>query len=160
MKGAIIEKGEPYFTNIKNIFDSLGNIQRNYNWLITDYECYPQNEEYKILFSEPYIFIDGIKLSEIVFHENFQWIWGVLSGFKKSISINDILKYPLPVADGNENIWKNPINIQNPLADIEIIAWDSRATVLFSRNDWVVEKFKNSYSMAVDMYRYNDMIKF
>ena len=46
MKGAILEKGEKCFTLLKNIFDSINNIQKEYNWLVSGYECYPQNIEY------------------------------------------------------------------------------------------------------------------
>ncbi len=43
MKGLLINKGEKYFTHLKKIFDSIEDAQKNYNWLITGYECYPQN---------------------------------------------------------------------------------------------------------------------
>lgn len=46
MKGAVIYRGEKYFTFLKKIFDSIENVQKNYNWLITGYECYPQNIKY------------------------------------------------------------------------------------------------------------------
>jgi hypothetical protein len=42
--GAINEKGE-YFTDLHNVFKSINNKQREYNWLITDCVCYPDNHE-------------------------------------------------------------------------------------------------------------------
>lgn len=37
--GAILEKGEKCFTYLDRVFAALGDIQENYNWLITDCEC-------------------------------------------------------------------------------------------------------------------------
>lgn len=37
--GAILAKGEVGYTNLDRVFAALGNIQENYNWLITDCEC-------------------------------------------------------------------------------------------------------------------------
>lgn len=54
--------------------------------------------------------------------EDFQWIWGVLSGFEKHIELDDVLRSELPYADGYAGFWKNPVTIQHPLADVEIVA--------------------------------------
>ena len=42
--GAINEKGEKYYTYLKKVFDAIDNKQKEYNWLITDCECYPNNQ--------------------------------------------------------------------------------------------------------------------
>lgn len=44
IQGAILEKGEPYYTRFGKIFHTLHNFQTEYNWLITDCVAYPQNE--------------------------------------------------------------------------------------------------------------------
>ena len=41
--GAINAKGEKYYTYMKKLFDAIGNRQTEFNWLITDYICYPDN---------------------------------------------------------------------------------------------------------------------
>ena len=34
---------------------------------------------------------------------------------------------------GYDGFWKNPVSIQHPLAELEIVAWDSTLTLLISR---------------------------
>ena len=43
----------------------------------------------------------------------------MLSGFQKQYSHEDVLRYPIPCADGNPNLWKENIEIQHPLAEVE-----------------------------------------
>ena len=79
MKGAIIDKGEKYYTYLKELFASIGNVQKEYNWLITGHECYPQNPDYAKKLSQEYCWITGDELTNMVENEDFQWIWGVFS---------------------------------------------------------------------------------
>ena len=156
MKGVIIDKGEKYFTYLKNIFVSIGNVQKEYNWLITGHECYPQNMEYAKKLSGEYCWITGDELTNMVENENFQWIWGIFSAFPKNISQQEVLKSELPYADGYAGLWKNPVSIQHPLAEMEIVAWDSSMTVIISKNDDVIEKLKESRPWAEDLEKYNE----
>ena len=86
--------------------------------------------------------------------ENFQWIWAVLTGFNKNISKDDVLKYKLPKANGNQKIWLNPVNLQIPIASIEIIAWDSSLTVIISKEDKIVDQFLEYFKLAKDLEKY------
>lgn len=72
----------------------------------------------------------GDGLTDICKNEDFQWIWGVFSGFHKSVDKEDVLKNKLPQADGYTGFWQNPISIQHPFAEIEIVAWDSSLTII------------------------------
>lgn len=155
MKGVIIEKGERYFTYLKKIFFSINDIQRNYNWLITAHECYPRNEKYAKILSEEYCWMTGDELTEMIEREEFQWIWGVLSAFPKDIIREKVLEYELPYANGNREIWQNPVSIQHPLAEIEIIAWDSSATVFISKEDRIVDLLRQNNKFAEDLEEYN-----
>jgi len=159
MKGIVIEKGEKYYTYLKKIFLSINNLQRNYNWLITAHECYPQNEKYAEILSEEYCWMTGDELTEMIEREEFQWIWGVLSAFPKDISKEKALEYELPEADGNGEIWQNPVSIQHPLAEIEIIAWDSSATVFISKEDSIVDLLRENNEFAEDLEEYNEFWK-
>ena len=47
------------------------------------------------------------------------------------------------------------VNIQHPLADIEIVAWDSSLTLLISKDDDLVEKFSNSFPLATNLSEQN-----
>ena len=143
LKGLVIDKGEEYFTYLKKIFDSIEDAQKNYNWLITGYECYPQNEKYIEKLSREWCWMTGEELTEMIEDENFQWIWGVFSAFPKTITRDKVLEYELPKADGNAKIWENPISMQNPLSILEIVAWDSSLTVVVSKYmDIIIDKMK------------------
>lgn len=61
------------------MFDAIGNEQNEYNWLITDYECYPQTQSIDDKLSHEYCWLSGNELTNIVESEDFQWIWAVLS---------------------------------------------------------------------------------
>ena len=54
--GAILDKGEQYYTYLRKVFDAIGNIQLDYNWLITDCDCFPQTPDFGDLFARSYCF--------------------------------------------------------------------------------------------------------
>ena len=151
IKGAILEKGEAYYTYMGKIFRAINNKQMNYNWLITDCECYPRSLEYSRLFGQEYFFISGNELTEIINDEDFQFVWGVFSGFNPDIKLDDILKYDLPYADGYEGFWINNVDIQHPLAEVEMVAWDSSFTMMISRDNQIVEDFLSYFSLAEEL---------
>lgn len=148
MKAAIIDKSERYFTYLLKLFNGISNAQKNYNWLITDCECYPQNKELEQIFGEDEIWLSGEELTEIIQKTDFQFVWAVFSGFSKDISLEEIRKYKMPYANGNEALWSVTTDIQHPLADIEIIAWDSSLTIFLSKNEDLVESFMKSYPLS------------
>ncbi len=156
MKGLILEKGEECFTLLKNIFDSINNIQKEYNWLVSGYECYPQNIEYSKKLSGEYCWMTGDELTNVCKNEDCQWIWGVFSGFHKSVNKEDVLKNKLSQADGYTGFWQNPISIQHPLAEIEIVAWDSSLTIIISKDDNIIEEFRKKNLLAEDLEKYNE----
>ncbi len=169
--GAIDEKGKKYYTYLSEVFAAIHQEQNNYNWLITDSEIYPDLEEAKKLstrdlylgdenenqriLSGNYCFLSGEELTEIIRREDFQWIWAVLSGFDKSIPLEEILKYPLPRSDGYEGFWKTPLSMQHPLAEIEIVPFDSSMTLIFSTQKDIVDRFLDAIPGSRDLARYN-----
>lgn len=155
MKSAILEKGEEHYTYMNKIFNAIGNEQFNYNWLITNCECYPQDDKLRELFTKKYVWISGERLTDIVEKEDLQFIWAVFSGFSKKIILEDVLKYDLPFADGYAGFWEDNVGIQHPLADIEIVAWDSSLTLFISRNDKLVQKFRQHFILSEDLSAQN-----
>lgn len=155
MYGAIINKGEQYYTDLYKVFNAINNVQKNYNWLITDCVCYPSTKQFAEILSNEYCWLSGSKLTRIVEKENFQWIWAVLSGFDKSITLDEVLEYPLPYAEEYTGFWENPISIQHPLATVEIIPWDSSLTLIISRERKIVDDFKESFPLSEDLNYYN-----
>lgn len=155
MKSAILEEGEQYYTYMKKIFQAIENKQIEYNWLITDCVCYPQNEKFAELFSQEYVWISGEQLTEVISKENFQFIWGVFSGFTKEITLDVVLNYDLPFADGYKGFWVDNVSIQHPLANLEIVAWDSTLTLFICEDDNLVRKFRDSFPLSEDLSEQN-----
>lgn len=148
--GAILEKGERWYTDMSKIVDILGNKINEYNWLITDFMF----NEADVIQGE-YGFLSGEQLINMS-KKNMQWIWAVVSGIKKEIPLDEILKYPLPYADGYSGFWKNPLSIQHPLADVEIVPWDSSLTLLIAKDKELVDMYRKKFPLSEDLERYNE----
>lgn len=149
--GAINEKGEKYYTNLKKVFAAINNKQSEYNWLITDCECYPINPKTDKMLSKEYCWISGEELTDLVTREDFQWIWAVLSAFDKSVDLNEVLKYKLPYANGYRGFWKKPLSLQHPLSKIEIVPWVSSLTLILSSNKNIIDDFRKYFPESQDL---------
>lgn len=158
LKGAILNKGEKYYTYMGKVFAAIKGEQLKYNWLITDCVCYPKDSNYAELLSKEYAWLTGEELTHMIEIEDFQWIWAVLSGFPKGVSLEEVLKYKLPCADGFEGFWRSTLNIQHPLADIEIVPWDSSLVLAISRNDIIIDNFMNYFPLSQDLVEYNKQL--
>ena len=156
--GAINAKGEKYYTYMKKLFEALGNRQTEFNWLITDCICYPDDPKTDAMLSKDYCWISGDELTEIIAQEDFQWIWAVLSAFDKSVAFEDVLKYDLPRAEDYVGFWSRPISMQHPLARIEIVPWDSSMTMLFSDDKGIIDSFRATYPYSEDFEAYLDRL--
>lgn len=153
--GAIDKDGERYYTFLKDIFSSLKDKQKEYNWLITECDIVANSTEPDALNHGEYHFLTGDELTSIVEKDDGQWIWGVLSGFDKNISLDKILEYPLPTADNNASLWKNPISMLHPLSSLEIIPFDSSFVLLLSTKKEHVDMFRACFSGSEDLSTYN-----
>lgn len=156
--GAILSRGERFYTYLSRVFRAIGNRQTEYNWLITDCQCYPRTAEIGALLGERYCWMSGDELTALVEREDFQWIWGVLSGFPKGIPEEQVRQYPLPYADGHPGFWRNPLSLQHPLAEIEIVPWDSSLTLLLSRKKEIVEDFRAFFPLSEDLFQVNEAL--
>ena len=157
VKGVILRKGERAYSYFSGVFSAISPAVAERNWLITGYENYPEAlEPYGgNLGREAFFWVQGERLEEIVRQQDYPWYWGVLSGFKKEVPLHQVISYGLPYADGYTGFWKNPISIQHPMADIEIVAWDSALTLLISRDEAIAQAFRNAYPRSEDLETYN-----
>lgn len=151
MKGCIIKNDE---ISIKDICNCIGDAEK-YNWLITNIECYPSNEEISKVLDNEYCWISGRNLLQLLDTEDFQWIWGVFSAFPKEIELREVLKYNYPYADGYKGFWKNPISVQHPLAISEIVAWDGSIILVIAKKNEIVDMLMEKNSFAQDLETYN-----
>lgn len=148
MKKYISIKEETYYTHMLKVLKALGGRTLEYNWLITNIEAYPRgnNELIELMKDNEFLFLTSDELITMLEKNDFQWIWGVFSGIQKNCTKEEVLKYELPFADGNYDIYKNDVSIiQHPLADIEIVAFDASGFQIVSKQDDIVENFKIVY---------------
>lgn len=151
MNGCIIRNDDIL---IKDIYNCIENVNK-YNWLITNFECYPSNDEIVKILDNEYCWLSGSDLLQLLNKEDFQWIWGVFSAFPNEIELEDVLNYDFPYADGYTGFWKNPISIQHPLAISEIVAWDGSIILVISKNNEIIKSIMKNNLSAQDLEVYN-----
>ena len=69
--GTINRKGEVYYTDLNRVLQAIGYRHKDYNWLITDCVCYPQNPAIAEMLAQDYCWLSGEQLSDLVMAENF-----------------------------------------------------------------------------------------
>lgn len=150
--GAILRKGELFYTNFADVFEKLEGVQNDYNWLVTEAQITASRtpDTLELIEDNKHIWLDGKEMTKAV-SDVTQWIWGVLSGFDNSVSEEDALKSPLPWADCNSELWKLPLKMQNPLAKIEMIAFDSTYLLLYTMDKSLYERFRKAYPLSEDL---------
>ena len=143
MQKIISNHDENYYTYLYQLIYSIAHINHHYQWLITDFEAYPQMKIYQnLLMQNEYLILSTEQFLEMLKRDNFQWIWGIFSAIPSQYSEEEILNYPLP------NIKENKkTTIQHPLAEIEIGAIDSSSLYIIS-DDTYIEIFKKLYPCA------------
>ena len=153
--GAILDKGERFYTYLGKVFEAIGSAQRDYNWLISCPDCFPATPEFGDLLSREYCWLTGEELTEMIRQEDFQWIWGVLSGFAKDISWEMVMAYPIPDSD-SRGFWRYPLALEHPLASVQIAAFDSSLTLLMSRKKKLVDDFRAFFPQSEDLAAQNE----
>ena len=150
MKRYISIKEDKGYTYMLKILNGIGGKKLKYNWLITDIIAYPQNNGkiFKSIMEEDYVFLSTEQLIELLCIEDFQWIWAVFSAIPENYLLEEVLRFDLPFADGNGDIYNNIPIIQHPLAEIEIDAYDSTAVAIVSKDVKVANLFKEIYPNA------------
>lgn len=141
MFGLIDRKNQKTYTYMRVFFAALSDRLKQYHWLVAGCCAYPQTEEGKRLVEQEYCWLTGDELSQIFEKEDFQWIWGILCGFEKRITLQEVLEYPLPSAEDYNGYYQNPVSLQHPLASVEIVAVDSSYSMLISRDKALIEQY-------------------
>lgn len=160
--GVILQKGQKWYTDLNFVFQAAGNVQTNYSWLITDWECNQPVKELDCASqirheteSRRYCWMSGDELTEMIQkYKNLQFIWGVFSGLPKTISKEQALSCPLPCAD-SDLFWKNPVFLQHPLAELEIVPQDSSLVLFLAKERKLAEEFYRKCPASEDLWKYN-----
>ena len=137
MKRYISKRDDKCYTNMLKIINTIGGRNLDYNWLITELET--NTGDY---FYDQYIILSNNELLDKLESNEIQWIWGNFSGIPTKYSKKEILTSKLP---GLDNIDKKIITIQHPLAEIEIIAYDSTFVQIITKDENIAKNFKKLY---------------
>jgi hypothetical protein len=156
-RGLVLEhsKQMEYYTDLRLVFKALNSRQVEFNWLITDLECnfYPppfRSGAGRV----PNLWFSGAELTRIVAQYEIQFIWAVLSGFPPHVAVDPHHLEVVPNADGNNAVWSANAKIQHPLAEVEVICWDSSAVLFRSRDPDLMERFQAFFPEAIDLGNY------
>lgn len=141
----------PWYTDLKVLFEVLGGRERDFDWLLTELECNQLPLEF--LPDREAWFVRGEVLSEWIRGQQHpaQFIWGVLTGFDRGTVVDvDDLRV-VPCADGNSELWSGRPRIQYPDARVEIVCWDSGATILVTEVADLTARFRAGFAEAVEL---------
>jgi hypothetical protein len=177
IKGVILKKSKqmPFYTDIKRVFEALGGRQTEFNWLITNLEYsayrfweledeglptskFPDPKVYDEMLDQldqEVIWLSGEQLTKLVNSIDIQFIWAVLSGFRKEVDIDIQNLGVIPYADGNPGFWTANPTIQHPLAEVEIVCWDSTLSLMLSKNYDLINKFRSCFTDSMDLLEHN-----
>ena len=156
MKRYISEVDEKKYTDMLKVLKSIGGLNLNYNWYITNIEAYPQDKNNNLinLINNEYLFLSNKELFKMLENNNFNWVWGCFSAIPEKYTIEDIQKYDMPYCDGNYVIHDDIPIIQHPLAEIEIDAEDSSSVSIVAKDDNIAELFKKRFPESEENYWY------
>jgi hypothetical protein len=155
MRGLRIDRSRSgYFTSFKEIISALSGIKSSYNWLLTSYECNVYPKDF-ISPDDNYLWLTAEDFNRIAtMTSDIQLIWGVLSAFPESITLDEVLDSPLPIAEGNAAIWGRKLIIQHPLAVLELVSWDSSELLVTAKDEKLLRSFLVDYPDAIDLDSY------
>ena len=153
-----------FSTDLRAILAALGGRAREYEWLVTDLELLYLDPlgalqhplPLPVLLSahaDEVMRLSGSELERIAGAYRIQVLWGVFSGFRPdAVPVVSPLD-PYPFANGNPDLWKPEVTLQHPTAQVELVCWDSSATLFLSRDADLARRFREQFPDAVDPQR-------
>lgn len=128
----------PWYTDMAATLIAVGVDPKAYDWYVSDVETSVAVP----LLNHGDTWVTGDELSAVL-ERPFQFIWAVFSAFPPGVRVE--IDSP-PGADGNPNFWRPPeVFSQLPGACIEIVCWDSSATILIGVSQEQAERFSRTY---------------
>ena len=146
-----------YYTMLKDVLYNLELNNKDYMWLISDIEAYPNKQEYEELINQKdYLLLTTKQLIKMLEDDDFQWIWAVFSAIPSKYKEEDILKHDLPYCysyfDQEYNPFVDEPKLQHPLAEFELYAVDSTYMFIVTDNNELIKKFKRSYPLFISKF--------
>lgn len=149
-----------YYTDLALVFRALGGRQKEFNWLVTDFEGHVLGNSLQDVpagfgFGSEPKWLSGEALTPFVERNPIQFVWAVLSCFPLGVVLDPGRLDVEPYADGNPMFWGEHVAVQHPEAVAEIVCWDSTRTFLLSKDEDLSRRFRGFFTGAVDLGPYN-----
>ena len=154
MKRVYSKKDFKRYTLMGRILSDLELETKDYLWLISDIEAYPNKKEYQELVdSNSHLLFSTNELVNMLKDDDFQWVWAIFSAIPSHYGKEDILKYDLPnfkCLDEENNTCLDEPKIRHPYAELEIYAFDSTYMFMISDNEELINRFKKCYPKYIE----------
>ncbi|PIF27941.1 hypothetical protein CLU88_2846 [Acidovorax sp. 56] len=132
----------PYCTDVSAALRALGVEPEAFDWHLSDVECNKPVPE----LATGCQWLTGNEFSQLLKRAPIQFIWGVFSAVAPGVRpVVDVA----PFADGNTDFWRIPeCPPQLPSAALEIVFWDSSATLLIGISEEMAGRFVHAFPYA------------
>jgi hypothetical protein len=107
------------------------------------------------------MWLTGAELLNLLDQHRVQFIWGVFSAFPPELTFEEIMaasENKLPYIQEYYGALELPLAVEHPLAAITIIPEDSTQVIITSKDDNVVERFREKFEMSEDYEEYRSRI--
>lgn len=151
--GAIDGESLRSYTLLRDLLPAMEPVLKAYNWLVTDCVCNTVNRIADRIERMGYCWMTGDELVEFAKTDSTQFIGGVFSGFSKDTAPERVLEEELPVWE-QPGFWYEPLNLQHPLARVELVPWDSTYVLALSRDKDVIDRFRAALPKSEDLTNY------
>lgn len=164
MNGLYINTANDLFIKMHPFFEALGENADKYNWLVSEAGPWDaifakgslKSDRFE---NEAYHFIEGAALRKAIADNRMQVMnWGMFCAFPKELKIDDILSAGFPKADFNDELWSNPVKMQNPKSVLEIAAVEGTKIQIKTDDENVLSKITAAYPNAYDLSKYNESV--
>ena len=135
------------YTMLRDLVPALADTFTRYNWLVTDCYCSKDNAVAEADRREGYCWLTGRELVEFAERDDSQFIGAVFSGFPERVTLEQVLAHPLPVWE-SPSFWYEPLTLQHPLSQVELVPWDSTYLLFLSRDKAAVDHFRRQFPKA------------
>ena len=164
MNGLYINTSNDLYIKMHPFFEALGEEADKYNWLVPEAGPWDpifvryalKSHRYE---NEAYHFMEGAALRKAIADNRMQVMnWGMFSAYPKELKSEDILETGFPRADFNDELWTNPVRMQNTKSVIEIAAVEGTKIQIKCDDENILSKICSAYPEASDLSRYNESV--
>ena len=144
----------PSYKTLGEMVDAAKIKPTDYNWLISEQNVFIRRGEEDI-FDEKYTWFTGEEFASMIKNDGYYFIWCVASAFPRSVSLDEILEYGLPYANGNGGFWVNDVRLQTPLSKIELVIFDGCECFILTDDVRHRDNFLAAFPEAFDLVEDN-----